>query len=86
MQLTKPSIFTTLFTFSNPISFLITDKIVMNYILKNYQFSEVFHTAAYKHVNLLETNSYEAIYNNLIGTKILIEALKDKCKKLHMLI
>jgi len=59
----------------------ITDKIMWNYILKKYQFSEVFHTAAYKHVNLLETNSYEAIYNNLIGTKILIEALENKCKK-----
>lgn len=59
----------------------ITDKIILNYILNKYQFSEVFHTAAYKHVNLLETNSYEAIYNNLIGTKILLEVLKNKCKK-----
>ncbi|SVD52614.1 uncharacterized protein METZ01_LOCUS405468, partial [marine metagenome] len=33
VQLTKPSIFTTLFTFSKPISFLITDKIVIPTLL-----------------------------------------------------
>lgn len=34
----------------------------------------VFHAAAYKHVHLMQDNIDEAIYNNVIGTKRVIEA------------
>lgn len=41
----------------------------------------VFHAAAYKHVHLMNENVDQAIYNNVIGTKRLIEAaLKAKVK------
>jgi FlaA1/EpsC-like NDP-sugar epimerase len=33
----------------------------------------VFHAAAYKHVPIVELNSWEAIYNNVIGTKNIME-------------
>ena len=37
----------------------------------------VFHAAAYKHVHLMQDNIDEAIYNNVVGTKRVIEAALD---------
>ena len=36
--------------------------------------SVVFHTAAYKHVPLIERNPWQAVYNNIFGTQLLMEA------------
>lgn len=41
----------------------------------------VFHAAAYKHVHLMQDNIDEAVYNNVIGTKRVIDvALKNRVK------
>lgn len=41
----------------------------------------VFHAAAYKHVHLMQDNIDEAIYNNVIGTKKVIDAaIENKIK------
>lgn len=43
-------------------------------IFDEYRPSTVFHAAAYKHVPLVESNPFEAIKNNIFGTKVLARA------------
>ena len=38
-------------------------------LFEQYQFSMVYHAAAYKHVPLIEENPHEAIFVNVLGTK-----------------
>ena len=38
-------------------------------LFERYQFSMVYHAAAYKHVPLVEDNPHEAIYTNVLGSK-----------------
>ncbi|QWX84808.1 polysaccharide biosynthesis protein [Cellulophaga sp. HaHaR_3_176] len=53
-----------------PIVADIRDKNRMNNIFQEYLPNIVFHAAAYKHVPLMEYNSYEAIKINVAGTKV----------------
>ncbi len=52
-----------------PIVADVRDKNRMNFIFNEYKPDVVFHAAAYKHVPLMEYNSYEAIKINIGGTK-----------------
>jgi FlaA1/EpsC-like NDP-sugar epimerase len=52
-----------------PIVADIRDKNRMNNLFQEYKPNLVFHAAAYKHVPLMEYNSYEAIKINIAGTK-----------------
>ncbi|MCL1928758.1 MAG: polysaccharide biosynthesis protein [Treponema sp.] len=52
------------------------DRDYMFYILKKLKADVIFHTAAYKHVPMMEENPVAAIENNLFGTKNLIDASK----------
>ncbi|MDR2194633.1 MAG: polysaccharide biosynthesis protein [Treponema sp.] len=52
------------------------DAAYMDYLLSQLKADVVFHTAAYKHVPLMEENPVAAIENNLFGTKHLVDAAR----------
>tara|TARA_R110002050_G_scaffold69630_2_gene150677 strand:- start:5997 stop:7934 length:1938 start_codon:yes stop_codon:yes gene_type:complete len=56
-----------------PIVCDVRDKNRMNAIFNEYKPNNVFHAAAYKHVPLMEYNSYEAIKINIAGTKVIAD-------------
>lgn len=55
----------------------IRDKNRMSSIFQEYKPHMVFHAAAYKHVPLMEYNSYEAIKINVAGTKVIVDLSLD---------
>ncbi|MGP1594271.1 MAG: polysaccharide biosynthesis protein [Treponema sp.] len=57
-----------------PIVGELKDRAYMQYILRQLRCDAVFHTAAYKHVPLMEANPVAVIENNVLGTKNLLDA------------
>lgn len=57
------------------------DANLLNFLDKKFNIDIIFHTAAYKHVNILEKNIYPAVENNIFGTLNLLETFKNKNKK-----
>ena len=53
-----------------PILASVQDKIRMTDIVKTLKPDNIYHTAAYKHVPIVEENLYEGIKNNVFGTLI----------------
>jgi len=49
-------------------------KVSVDKLFELYKPQVVFHAGAYKHVPIVELNPWEAIYNNVLGTKNIVEA------------
>ncbi|MDE6793418.1 MAG: polysaccharide biosynthesis protein, partial [Muribaculaceae bacterium] len=63
----------------------IADRKVMERIFREHRPEYVFHAAAYKHVPMMEDNPYEAIVNNVDGTRIIADlAVKYGTRKFVM--
>jgi FlaA1/EpsC-like NDP-sugar epimerase len=52
----------------------IQDLRLLHAVFQQHRPVVVFHTAAYKHVPLVERNPWQAVYNNIFGTQLLMEA------------
>ncbi|HSW40647.1 MAG TPA: nucleoside-diphosphate sugar epimerase/dehydratase, partial [Acidobacteriota bacterium] len=51
----------------------VQDKALMKDVFLRYRPHVVFHAAAYKHVPMLEINPWEAVSNNILGSRIIME-------------
>ncbi len=52
----------------------VQDLRLLNSVLRQHRPSVVFHTAAYKHVPLVERNPWQAVENNIFSSQLLMEA------------
>jgi len=55
----------------------VTNKKRITEICKAFAVDTVYHTAAYKHVPLVEENPFEGVFNNIIGTQACVHAAID---------
>ncbi len=63
----------------------VSNQCAMDRIFTEYLPTKVFHAAAYKHVPLMESNPFEAVRVNALGTKNMADlAMKYKVKKFVM--
>jgi FlaA1/EpsC-like NDP-sugar epimerase len=51
----------------------VQDRPSMEHVFRGYQPELIFHAAAYKHVPMLEQNPWEAITNNVVGSRVVME-------------
>lgn len=51
----------------------VSNKYRIEPLFKKYNFSMVYHAAAYKHVPIVEENPHEAIFVNIMGTRIVAD-------------
>ena len=57
-----------------PILGSITNERLVRSVIERNGVSSIYHTAAYKHVNLVEMNSIEGVWNNVFGTRVIAQA------------
>ena len=55
----------------------VTDKKRMTEVCKVFDIDTIYHSAAYKHVSIVEENPFEAVSNNIFGTQVCAQAAID---------
>ena len=60
-----------------PVLGSVGDAALVRRTLAQHGVEVIFHTAAHKHVPLVEANALEGVRNNVIGTRVLVEAARD---------
>lgn len=61
--------FTSVFTVMGRVQ----DRVLMDRVFGQYRPEVVFHAAAYKHVPIVELNPWEAIFNNIVGSQVIMD-------------
>lgn len=56
-----------------PVLGWVQDKALMNDVFTKYKPDVVFHAAAFKHVPMMEKNPWQAVFNNIIGAREIME-------------
>ncbi len=64
----------------------ITNKKRMMDVFSTFDVDTIYHSAAYKHVPLVEENPFEGVFNNIIGTKVCVETAIDSNVETFVLI
>ena len=52
----------------------VNDHLLVDQIVKKYKIDLIIHTAAYKHVNIIEKNIFSAVKNNIFALKIYVKS------------
>ena len=55
----------------------VTNKKRMTDICNSFKVDTIYHTAAYKHVPLVEENPFEGVFNNILGTQACVQSAID---------
>jgi len=70
----------------HPVIADVRDRMRINNVFAQYRPNVVYHTAAHKHVSLMEVNVEEAVTNNILGTKNLVDtAMQHDVERLVMI-
>jgi len=64
----------------------VQDRPLMDALFKKYRPHVVFHAAAYKHVPMLEKNPWEAVFNNIQGSLVVMEMAVEHAVKRFVLV
>ena len=75
-----------LFKYCIPILGQVQNEELMDDILSKYRPEVVFHAAAYKHVPMLEVNPWEAVFNNIVGSRVAMEMSVKNGVKIFVLV